>query len=112
MQKYTEIVRAARDQVRKPKALIEFNLARDIKGNKKSLCRYTGDERQARQKVGPLRKRTGDLVTQDMENAQVLHDFCASVFTGKCSSHTARVADGKGRDWENEEPPFVGEGQV
>jgi len=111
LQKYTEIVRAARDQVRKPKALIEFNLARDIKGNKKRY-RYTDDKRQARQKVGPLRKRTGDLVTQDMENAQVLHDFCASVFTGKCSSHTARVADGKGRDWENEEPPTVGEGQV
>ena len=33
-------------------------------------------------------------------------------FTGTCSSHTAHVAEGKGRDWENEEPPTVGEGQV
>ncbi|KAK4817101.1 hypothetical protein QYF61_027964 [Mycteria americana] len=30
-----------------------------------------------------------------------------NVFTGKCSSHTAQVAEGKGRDRENEEPPTV-----
>jgi len=42
----------------------------------------------------------------------VLNNFFASVFTGKCSSHTAQVTDGKGRDWENEEPPTAGEDQV
>ncbi|KAK4832498.1 hypothetical protein QYF61_023545 [Mycteria americana] len=47
-----------------------------------------------------------------MEKAEVLNDFFASVFMGKCSSHTAQVAEGKGRDWENEEPPTVGEDQV
>jgi len=35
-----------------------------------------------------------------------------SVITGKCSSHTAQVTEGKGRDWENEEPPTEGEDQV
>jgi len=49
--------------------------------------------------VDPLRKETGDLVTLDMEKAKVFKDFFASVFTGKCSSHTAQVTDGKGRDW-------------
>ncbi|GAB0185450.1 hypothetical protein GRJ2_001010300 [Grus japonensis] len=39
-EEYREIVRAARDQVRKAKALIELNLARDIKGNKKNFYRY------------------------------------------------------------------------
>ncbi|GAB0190800.1 mitochondrial enolase superfamily member 1 [Grus japonensis] len=47
-----------------------------------------------------------------MEKAEVLNDFFASVFTGKCSSHTTQVTEGKGRDWENEEPPTVGEDQV
>ena len=45
------------------------------------------------------------------EGCEVLN-FFASVFTDKCSSHTAQVAEGKGRDWENEEPPTVGEDQV
>ncbi|KAK4824159.1 hypothetical protein QYF61_011286 [Mycteria americana] len=50
-----------------------------------------------------------------MEKAEVLNDFFASVFTGKRSSHTAQgsvATEGKGRDWENEEPPTVGEDQV
>ncbi|KAK4807026.1 hypothetical protein QYF61_000355 [Mycteria americana] len=110
-EEYREIVRAARDQVRKAKALILLNLARDVKGNKKSY-RYIRDKRKTRENVGPLQKEMGDLVTQDMEKAEVLNDFFASFFTGKFSSHTAQVVEGKGRDWENEEPPTVGEDQV
>ncbi|GAB0202772.1 mitochondrial enolase superfamily member 1 [Grus japonensis] len=45
-----------------------------------------------------------------MEKAAVLNDFFASVFTGKSLSHTAQVTEG--RDWENAEPPTVGEDQV
>ncbi|GAB0182580.1 mitochondrial enolase superfamily member 1 [Grus japonensis] len=45
-----------------------------------------------------------------MEKAEILNDFFASVFTGKCLSHTAKVTEG--RDWENAEPPAVGEDQV
>jgi len=62
--------------------------------------------------VGPLRKEAGDLVTQDVEKAEVLNDFFASVFNSKCSNHTTQVTEGKGSDWENEEPPIVGEDQV
>ncbi|GAB0204033.1 mitochondrial enolase superfamily member 1 [Grus japonensis] len=45
-----------------------------------------------------------------MEKAEVLNDFFPSVFTGKSLSHTAQVTEG--RDWENAEPPTVGEDQV
>jgi len=62
--------------------------------------------------VGPLRKEAGDLVTRDVEKDEVLNDFFASVFNRKCSSHTAQVAEGKGGDWENEEPLTVGEDEV
>ncbi|GAB0189281.1 mitochondrial enolase superfamily member 1 [Grus japonensis] len=62
--------------------------------------------------MGPLWNETGHLVTQDMEKAEVLNDFFASVLTDKCLSHTAQVTEGKGRDWENAEPPTVGEDQV
>jgi len=43
---YRETVQAARDQIRKAKALIELNLSRDIGGSKETLCRYGGDERK------------------------------------------------------------------
>ncbi|GAB0202681.1 mitochondrial enolase superfamily member 1 [Grus japonensis] len=109
-EEYRETVRAAREQVRKAKALIEISLARDVKDNKKSFYRYVSDKRRTRENVGPLWNETGDLVTQDMEKAEVLNDFFASVSTGKCSSHTAQVTEG--RDWENAEPPTVGEDQV
>ncbi|GAB0183571.1 mitochondrial enolase superfamily member 1 [Grus japonensis] len=111
-EEYREIVRAARDQVRKAKALIELNLARDIKDNKKSFYRYVSDKRKTRENADPLWKEMGDLVTRDMEKAEVLNDSFASVFTGRCSSCTAQASEGKGRDWENAEPPPVGEDQV
>jgi len=38
-EEYREIIQAARDQIRKAKSLIELNLARDIKGNKKNFYR-------------------------------------------------------------------------
>jgi len=50
--------------------------------------------------VGPCWKETGHLVTQDMGKAEVLNDFFALVFTSKCCSHIAPIAEGKGRDWE------------
>ncbi|GAB0208941.1 hypothetical protein GRJ2_003359800 [Grus japonensis] len=111
-EEHREIVQAARDQVRKAKAPRELNLARDIEGNKKSFYRYVSDKRKTRENVGPLWNEKRDLVTQDMEKAEVLNDFFALVFTGKGSSHTVQVTEGKGRDWENAEPPTVGEDQV
>ncbi|GAB0207196.1 hypothetical protein GRJ2_003185200 [Grus japonensis] len=62
-EEYRETVRAARDQVRKAKALIELNLARDVKGNKKSLYRYVSDKRRTRENVGPLRNEIGEVPT-------------------------------------------------
>ncbi|GAB0204273.1 mitochondrial enolase superfamily member 1 [Grus japonensis] len=54
----------------------------------------------------------GDLLSQDMEKVEVVNDSFASVFTDKASSHTAQIAEGKGRGWENAELPTVGEDQV
>jgi len=47
-EEYREIVRAARDEVRKAEALIELNLAKEVKGNRKSFCRYFSDKRKMR----------------------------------------------------------------
>ncbi|MCQ4021238.1 hypothetical protein FK520_26920, partial [Klebsiella pneumoniae] len=108
---YKEAVRVARDKVRKAKALAELNLARDIKCNRKSFYRYVGDKRKSRVNVGPLQKGTGVLVTQDMEKAEVLNDFFASVFTDKSSCPTTQAVEGASRDCENDELPIVLEEQ-
>jgi len=47
-----------------------------------------------------------------MKKAEVLNNFYASVFTGKCSSHIPQVIDSKCRHWENEKLPIVGEDEV
>ncbi|PKU47139.1 hypothetical protein llap_2579 [Limosa lapponica baueri] len=104
-EEYRKIVQAARDQVQKAKAQKELNLARNVKANKN---RYVSDKMKTRENVGPLQKEMGDLLTQDMDKAEVLNDFFASVIIGKCSSHTSQVVEGKGRDWDNEELPTVG----
>lgn len=54
--------------------------------------------------MGPFQKEKGELTTLDKEEAGVLNDFCASVFNGKCSSHTTQVEEGRCRDWEDEDP--------
>lgn len=50
----------------------------------------------------PLMKEMGDLGIWDMEMAEVLNYYFASVFTSKCSSHTTQIAAVKSREWENE----------
>ena len=52
--------------------------------------------------MGPLWKEKGDLVTWDMEKAEVFNDFFASVFTSKFSSYTTQDEEGKCGVWEKE----------
>lgn len=78
--------------------MLELNLVRDLKVNKKSFCRYAGKQK-TRENAGPLQKEMGDLV---MEMVQVLNDFFSSVYTSKNSSHTAPVAESKDRKCDND----------
>ncbi|PKU36933.1 hypothetical protein llap_12767 [Limosa lapponica baueri] len=107
LEEYRKTLEVARNQIRQAKAQVELNWARDIKDNKKNFCKYVRDKGKTREDVGSLRKETGDLVTQDMEKAEVQNDFFASVFTSKGSNHAAQVAEGKNRGYENEKPPTV-----
>lgn len=56
-----------------------------------------------------LWKETGKPVPWHVEKAEVLSHVSDSAFMASCSSHTIQVAGGKGREWENKEPPAVGE---
>ena len=62
--------------------------------------------------MGPLQKETEDLVTRDMEKDEVRNDFFASVFTSNGSSCLNQVSESKGKNWEKENLPAVGEDQA
>ena len=62
--------------------------------------------------MGPLQKETGDLVIRDTEKYDVLSELFASVFTGKGSSHTAQVAESKGKNCEKEDLPAVSQDHI
>ncbi|KFQ81143.1 hypothetical protein N335_03187, partial [Phaethon lepturus] len=93
-EEYRDAARLCRDGVRKDKVKLELNLARDAKNNKKGFYRYVW-KRKVKESISPLVSKTGTmdvtskLATMDEEEAEVLNDFFASVFTGSVSSHTS-----------------------
>ena len=48
---YRAVVHVCSDRIRKAKAQMELNLARDVKDNKKGFYRYIGRRRQAKESV-------------------------------------------------------------
>ena len=77
-EEYGDAARVCRDGIRKAKAQLELNLARDVKNRKKGFYRCVGQKRKTKEKVHhprpPPINKTGDLVTTDVEKAEVLDD--------------------------------------
>ncbi|NXY91278.1 PUR9 protein, partial [Alcedo cyanopectus] len=48
-EEYREVVKGCRDATRKAKASLELNLAREVKDNKKSFCKYVGGKKKSRE---------------------------------------------------------------
>ncbi|KAF7253994.1 RNA-directed DNA polymerase from mobile element jockey, partial [Varanus komodoensis] len=76
-------VHARKRILRKAKADYELRLAKNIKSNKKGFFQHVKRKRKGRQVVGPLNKEEGDPVTDMKEQAQMLNDYFASVFSPK-----------------------------
>ena len=89
-EEYRAVVRVCRDRIRKAKALVELNLARDVKDNKKGFYRYIGRRRQSKESVPALPKGNGELASSDTEKAEVLNECFASVFTGGQASRVCQ----------------------
>jgi len=72
-EEYMDAVLMCRNEIRKAKAQMELNLARDVKNNKKGFYSYIGQKRQAKERVPPLVNEKWELDTTDMEKADVLN---------------------------------------
>ena len=74
-----------RDGIRKAKVQMKLNLVEEVKNNKRSF-RYIRQKRQEEESVPPLINEKGEVASKDMEKAEVLSEFFASVFTGTQAS--------------------------
>ncbi|CAM4580634.1 unnamed protein product [Caretta caretta] len=88
---YKNIAHACRSEIRKAKSHLELQLARDVKSNKKGFFRYVSNKKKVKESVDPLLNEGGNLVTEDVEKANVLNAFFASVLTNKVSSQTTAL---------------------
>ena len=58
------VVRACRSAMRKATAHLEFNLADEVKDNKKVFFKYVSSKRKARENMGP---RLGEVILEVKE---------------------------------------------
>ena len=86
-----------KDGVRKAKAWMELNLARDAKNNK-GFSRYAIQKRKVKESVTPAMSKTGKLITTDEEKVEVLQNIFTSVLSGNLSCHTSQVHGLQDRD--------------
>ncbi|KAK4811749.1 hypothetical protein QYF61_005317 [Mycteria americana] len=91
--------------------LARYNLARDAKNNK-GFYRYINEKRKVKESVPPLMNKNGDLVSTDEEEAEVLNNCFASVFSGNHSPHPSGVNGQRVGDHGGKAPPIVREDQV
>lgn len=89
-----------------------LNLSIDVKDNKKDFYKYISDKRKARENVGPLLNKMGNLVTRDREKAEVLNAFFTLVFTIKAGPQESQVPETWGKGWRKEDGSMVGDDQV
>jgi len=94
-EKYRNIVRACKEAMRKAKANLELNLARDDKDNTKGFFRYIGSKRKTRDNVGPLANEVSALLMEDAEKAELLNAFFAYVFRAKAVPQESQALEAR-----------------
>jgi len=92
-EEYRDTDQLCTNGVRRAKARLELNLARDTKNNKKGFYRYVSQKKMVKERVPLLMSKYGNFVSMDEEKAEVLNNFFASVFTGNLS-HRPSPVDG------------------
>ncbi|KFV69128.1 hypothetical protein N307_09661, partial [Dryobates pubescens] len=110
-EEHRDVAWLCRNEVRKAKAQLELNLARDVKKNKKGFCRHIDQKRKVKENV-PLMSNSGELVSTDEEKAEILNNFFASVFTDNPSPPSSCVDGPQEGDQGDKVLPTVCEDRV
>ncbi|KFQ31696.1 hypothetical protein N332_00599, partial [Mesitornis unicolor] len=110
-EEYRDVAWVCRDEVKKAKAQLKLNLARDAMKNKEGFYRYVNQKRKVKECVPYLMSNSGELVPTDKEKAEVLNLF-ASVFTGNLSPHSSQVDDPQDKNQGEKVPPTISEDKV
>jgi len=83
-----------------------------VKGNKKGFQKYINSKRKTRKNVGLLLNGAGDLVTKDMEKAEVFNAAFAIFFTDKAGLQESWGPRSNRTVWSKKYSPSVEEDQV
>ena len=105
-EEHRNIVRVCREEMRKAKAHLELNLAKDVKDNKKGFFKYSSSKQLVRKNVGPLLNKLGVLVTEDAGKAELLNACFASVFTTKAVPQESQALEVREEACRKDDPPL------
>ena len=90
--KYKCKLNKSRNKNRAAKRNYEKKLAENVKHDSKSFFTYVRSKQRTKDKVGPLNDKTGKVITDDGEAANLLNDYFSSVFTiENCSNIPEQV---------------------
>ena len=78
---YKRIANKCSNEYKTAKRNFEIKLAKDIKKNPKSFYSYVRSKSKTKDKVGPLKDKNGELVSDDLGMCTILNDQFRSVFT-------------------------------
>lgn len=67
---YREVVSVSRNEIRKVKAHLELNLAKNVKDKKKGFFKYINNKQKTKENVGTLLNGGRTLLKKDAEKAE------------------------------------------
>ena len=78
---YKEALNLATTEIRKSKRTFEKKLAGNTKNDSKSFYAYVRSKQKVRDKVKPLENKSGNIISDMLQMAEILNEYFSSVFT-------------------------------
>lgn len=85
---------------------MELSLARNVRDSKKVFYKFINSKRKTTENVGLLLNAAREPMTNDLEKAEVLSAFFASIFTRKTVLRESQAPETRGKVWDKEDSPW------